>query len=61
MQTEYYDGPLHMMEKQGGSFVKSLVNAYYCADRQNKIKLEQTFKEYFEDYQQRYKRYLNEN
>ena len=50
-----YDNGLHMMEELGGSFVKSLVNCYYCADSSNKAKLREAFAEYFERYDQMYK------
>jgi hypothetical protein len=40
---------IEAMEKYGGSFVKSLANAWYHADPINKKKLEDTF-HYFEEY-----------
>jgi len=49
-----YDGPLHMMEVQGGSFVKALANCYYAADPQNKQILRTHFAYYFDDYKRRF-------
>ena len=48
----YYDGPLHMMEKIGGSFVKALAELYCRADPANKRRTRQAFPEYFEKYEQ---------
>lgn len=39
------------MEKFGGSFVKSLAQCFYRADRNNIDKLKNTFNEYWEQYQ----------
>lgn len=52
--TSLYDGPLHMMEVQGGSFVRALVACYYSADPPNKVKLRETFADYFIDYKSRF-------
>ena len=49
--TNPYDGPLHMMEVLGGSFVKSLANCYYAADPANKRRLRIAFEEYFAKYE----------
>jgi len=49
-----YDNALHMMEVQGGSFVKALANCYYMADTPNKTKLRETFAEYFNNYEARF-------
>lgn len=38
---EHYDSALHMMEKQGGSFVRSLADTYLCADWKNRVKLKE--------------------
>jgi hypothetical protein len=58
MNEQHYDNALHMMEKQGGSFVKSLVNCYYMADQANREKLYETFAEYFHGYETRYETYI---
>jgi len=39
------------MEKYGGSFVKALAECFYRADRQNFIKLKNTFSEYWNEYE----------
>lgn len=54
MSKQIYDNALHVMEVQGGSFVKALVNCYYTADSTNRAKLRETFAEYFESYQARF-------
>lgn len=53
--SRQYDNGLHMMEVLGGSFVKALVNCYYCADSSNKVKLRIAFSEYFEKYELMFK------
>lgn len=53
MQTEY-ENALHLMEAQGGSFVKALVHCYYRADPVNKEKLRETFASYFDAYEERF-------
>lgn len=53
MPTEY-DNALHLMEVQGGSFVKALVECYYRADPANKEKLRETFASYFDAYEERF-------
>src|ERR1043166_8817805 len=55
--TIEYDNALHMMELQGGSFVRALVDCYYAADNVNKLKLRETFAHYFDDYRLRYTQY----
>lgn len=52
--TQIYDNALHLMEVQGGSFVKALAHCYYMADSTNKTKLRQTFAEYFDSYEARF-------
>ena len=37
-----FDNALHIMEVQGGSFVKALAHCYYMADSSNKAKLRPT-------------------
>lgn len=49
-----YDDALHMMEEQGGSFVKALAHMYYCADSTNKQIARKAFAKYFDAYEQRY-------
>jgi len=46
-----YDNALHLMEVQGGSFVKALANCYMHADTANKAKLRAAFADYFESYE----------
>jgi len=41
---------IELMEKLGGSFVRSLAEAWYHADGVNKAKLEKNFP-YFEEYE----------
>ena len=41
------------MEKYGGSFVKQLARLYRLADAVNKAKLENCFKNYFDEYKKR--------
>lgn len=41
---------IEMMEKYGGSFVKALAECYRRADPINARKLENTFREYFDEY-----------
>jgi hypothetical protein len=50
----HYDNALHVMELQGGSFVKSLANCYLMADPVNKAKLRETFAGYFDVYEARF-------
>lgn len=40
-----YDNAAHLMRAQGGSFVRSLANAYFVADSSNKRKLIEAFAE----------------
>ncbi len=47
----HYDGPLHMMERLGGSFVRALAAAYYQADMTNRIRLKAAFNDYFSRYE----------
>lgn len=54
MSEQHYDNALHVMEIQGGSFVKSLVHCYYMADPVNKAKLREAFASYFDEYQLRF-------
>ncbi|WCM21423.1 hypothetical protein NDK50_08225 [Paraburkholderia bryophila] len=49
-----YDDALHLMEAQGGSFVKALAGCYYAADQVNKRKLRDIFAGYFENYEARF-------
>ena len=52
-----YDNALHMMELQGGSFVKALAHCYYMADFENRAKLRTAFADYFDTYEARFKAY----
>ena len=54
MSAPYYDDALHMMEKIGGSFVRALVDLYYCADLNNKLRVRAAFPEYFDRYERQY-------
>jgi len=53
----YYDSALHMMELQGGSFVRALVACYYVADEPNKRMLRAAFATYFDNYEGRFEQY----
>lgn len=53
-----YDDALHLMEVQGGSFVRSLAACYYCADPSNKARLRTAFADYFETYERRFREHL---
>lgn len=48
--SKQYDGPLHMMEELGGSFVRALANAWFAADENNRARLHVAFADYFERY-----------
>jgi hypothetical protein len=50
-----YDNAIHMMEKLGGSFVRSLAICYHYADPTNKVTLRTAFESYFEVYDFRFK------
>lgn len=52
--TQKFDNALHLMEVQGGSFVKSLAHCYYMADTVNKTKLREAFADYFDRYEARF-------
>lgn len=56
----YFDNALHMMEVQGGSFVRALAHVYYAADEANRAKLVATFKEYFDRYELRFQQWRAE-
>ena len=53
-----YDDALHMMEKQGGSFVRSLAACYYAADPSNKRRLREAFAGYFDKYEERWRSHV---
>ena len=57
MSTVVYDNALHVMEVQGGSFVKSLAQCYYRADATNRAILRESFKRYFDEYEARFQEY----
>jgi hypothetical protein len=52
--TQHYDDALHVMELQGGSFVKSLAHCYCMADPESRLKLRQAFAKYFDEYEGRF-------
>lgn len=56
--TTRYDDALHLMEAQGGSFVKSLAHCYCMADPSNKAILRGAFARYFESYEQRFRQHV---
>lgn len=49
-----YDNALHMMEKIGGPFIRSLAERYYRADENNRARLRQAFAREFERYERLY-------
>ena len=51
-----YDSPLHMMEVQGGSFVRALAECYCRADPRNRQRLLDAFPDYFDEYKERFRR-----
>ncbi|MDE1179456.1 hypothetical protein [Paraburkholderia sp.] len=53
----HFDNALHMMEEQGGSFVRSLAGCYYAADATNKTKLREAFESYFDSYEKRFRQW----
>jgi len=55
----FYDGPVHMMEKIGGSFARAIAHAYYCADSGNRRILVAAFKPLFDKYESQYQQHLN--
>ena len=54
MSTTHYDNALHVMEVQGGSFVKSLAHCYYMADAPSRAILREAFAKYFDEYERRF-------
>lgn len=54
MSAQQYDNALHVMEVQGGSFVKALAHCYYMADQPNKAILREAFAKYFDEYERRF-------
>lgn len=54
---EHFDNAEHMMEVQGGAFVKALVHLWYCADPANKPIVRKTFSDYFKQYEARFEHY----
>lgn len=55
MSGQIYDDALHLMEAQGGSFVKSLAHCYCMADPSNKALLREAFAKYFDEYERRFR------
>lgn len=43
------------MEVLGGSFIKALVNLWYCADTINKQRVRSAFSDHFDRYEQMFK------
>jgi hypothetical protein len=58
MKKRIYDNALHVMEVQGGSFVKALAHCYYMADQGNRTILRAAFKSYFDEYEARFQWHL---
>jgi hypothetical protein len=58
MTAPIYDDALHMMEVQGGSFVKALAHLYCMADPANKAIARVGFAKYFETYEARYQQHV---
>lgn len=56
--SRQFDDALHVMEVQGGGFVKSLANCFYAADTANRAILRQALAKYFDEYEARYKQSL---
>lgn len=54
LTTARYENSLHMMEAQGGSFVRALAQCYYAADPVNREKLRAAFADYFANYEARF-------
>jgi len=51
-----YDSPLHMMEVEGGSFVRALAECFHRADPRNRQRLLDAFPDYFKEYEDRFHR-----
>ena len=51
---------VEFMQQYGGSFVQALAEAWYKADHRNKKVLEESF-HYFREYEEKLKRYKNDN
>ncbi len=60
-RTPHYDDAEHMMEFLGGSFVKALVNLWYCADSNNRPRVRAAFPEYFERYEKMFNEWKANN
>lgn len=58
MSAPLYDDALHMMEVQGGSFVKALAHLYCMSDPANKAIARQAFATYFDRYEVRYREHV---
>ena len=56
--SRIFDNALHIMEVQGGSFVKALAHLYYMADSKNKPRVRAAFPEYFEQYERRFQDHI---
>lgn len=52
--SQQFDDALHMMEVQGGSFVKSLAACFYAADTKNRARLLAAFPDWFGEYERQF-------
>lgn len=59
--SDHYDDHIHMMERIGGSFVRSLAACYYAADGANKQRLLEAFPDYFERYRVQFEQWRKAN
>jgi len=59
--SQQFDDALHVMEIQGGSFVKALSACYFRADPTNRAILRQAFARYFDEYEARYQQSLKQS
>lgn len=55
MQTDEEMDIVEAMDRFGGSFVKSLAQCFQHADRDNFIKLQNAFPEYWDEYAEKVK------
>ena len=44
------DGTIDAMHRYGGMFIQQLARLYECADPVNRVRLERTFQDYFDEY-----------
>ena len=55
--SQHFDDHIHMMERLGGSFVRSLASCYYAADSTNKARLLAAFPDYFGKYREQFEQW----